>query len=215
MNRKIISLFLGAAIVASGCIFASCNDDDGNEDFKPEEQTEAKTATAQAVLYFTDSMLGIYDITCAVDGDTVIVTAENSDTTSYDGMVGVYKVRKYVAPQKAYKIFPATMKIVANAKVKTGKNLETAGEFDYFFVLDKKLANDNGSAWHIYNDRYMENYIGGINLAEPTDEEETAEDKAFRKKVIDDMSDIALTSDINFTSANRAQVTYSSSLTNI
>ena len=214
MNRKIISFFLGAAIVASGCIFTSCNDNDDDDDItKPDEQTEATTATAQGVLYFTDSMLGIYDITYAVDGDTVVVTEENSDTTSYDMGLGVYKVRKYVAPQKAYKIFPATMKITAEAKVKAGKSLETAGTFDYFFVLDKVITNDKGNAWGVYDNGYEANYLGEVNLAEPTDTEESEEEKAFRKEFIDDMSDVELTADINFSSASQAQVNYSNSLT--
>ena len=186
---------MGAAIVASALSLASCNKDDDPKE-PTEKPVEAKTATAQVSVYFAEDMLRIYDVTCTVDGNTVALTTENTDTLSEDMGYEVVKVRKFTTDAKTYESFPASLKVTAQAKVKEGMDLKTVGEFDFYFKMDKTLSNDAKLAFILNQDCVMSQYLGGADFSNAGDDD---------LDLVTTYSNVTGTMEFNFTSASTAE----------
>lgn len=199
MNRKIISLFMGAAMAVTGVIFTSCGGDDDGYDIKPADKV-AKIAAAQPVIYFAEDMLDIYDITCTVDGETVTLTKNNTENSTYTDpiMKTQTPVLKYTSAQKTFATFPATMNVTAQAKVKAGVNLKTVGEFDYCFTLDNVLSNDNNNSWSQINNTCKFSYTEGLDFSEADDDDPLLIEK----------QNVVRTAKVTFTNAANVTVTY-------
>ena len=200
MNRKAISLFIGAAMAVTGVAFTSCGGDDDVTPLKPVEKV-AKTATAQPVIYFAEDMLDIYDLTCTVDGETVTLTRDNTENSVYkDPILPLqYSVRKYTSAQKTFTTFPATMEVTAQAKVKEGVDLRAVGEFDYCFTLDNVLSNDNDNSWSQINNTCKFHYTEGLDFTDAADDEPLLIEK----------QNAVRTAKLTFTNAAYVTITYS------
>lgn len=149
MNKKSImgkiKMLVLALVGVMALGFTSCSSNDDNDPTAPYVGQKATQLTAQPVLYITDSMLDVFDITYNADGESVLLTRENTELNATSPI----KQRAYKGKRATYTSFPASVKATAKMKVKDGIDLKTMGKTDILlaFDLDAKNNSVNSASW--------------------------------------------------------------------
>lgn len=197
MNSKFYSFLIGMVLMIAGVTLTSCSDDDNNN-----STSKATKATAQPVVYITDDMLTLYDVTCTVDGKTVTLTKDNTVATSQQ-KIGVYTynydLREYKIPATTYTKFPSSMEVTTSAKVKSNVNLQEVDKFNFCLCLSMNLTNDNDSKWSSVAETIrisMHNNVRGTSLY---------------GSYLEKYNDVTKSASLTFTSADNFSLSYTGS----
>lgn len=149
MNKKSImgkmKMLVLALVGVMALGFTSCSSNSDDDPTAPYVAPKATQLTAQPVLYITDSMLDVFDITYNADGESVLLTRENTELNATSPI----KQRAYKGKRATYTSFPASVKATAKMKVKDGIDLKTVGKTELLlaFDLDAKNNSANGATW--------------------------------------------------------------------
>lgn len=149
MNKKSImgkiKMLVLALVGVMALGFTSCSSNDDDDPTAPYVGQKATQLTAQPVLYITDSMLDVFDITYNADGESVLLTRDNTELNA----TSIIKQRAYKGKRSTYTSFPASVKATAKMKVKDGIDLKTMGKTELLlaFDLDAKNNSANGATW--------------------------------------------------------------------
>ncbi len=139
MNNKFFSLLAGMAMIVAGLAFTSCSSSD-DDDTKP--TTGATEAYLTPNVLVAEDMFDYFDVTCAIDGETIVLTKDNTQSVDKTVEKIPFKLRQYTGAKKTYKKFPAEMKIVQTVKVKAGVDLKTISLLEQY-VMYTYIQTDN------------------------------------------------------------------------
>lgn len=196
MNNKIYSLLIAMTMIVAGITLTSCGDD--GDDLTP--AGKATEAYLTHTVYVSESMMDYFDATCTIDGQTITLTKDNTETENMTIAGTVFNLRKYTFAKKTYKSFPSTLNIVQDVKVKQGVNLKEVTRLDKFAMyIHVNFANNNTTnyadgEWKTIKGDFESVFQSGVHFDQMSDE------------MLKRYQNPTLTTTINMSSANEANI---------
>lgn len=163
MKIKLLTVLVAIVAIFSGAVLTSCGND---EPASP----RAKTTTAEPSVYFVGSMLDLFDITCTINGQTTVLTRDNTTKVTHS----LRTLRQYKLSTITYSKFPASCKASITCKLKDGVDLSSLFRSDYCLYAHMTYGNDNNNTWATqYNGTADLNYEDNVDWSDMTSSEIT------------------------------------------